>query len=71
MPGGASLNSLMQLHQEAVAELQQIILEEYGKNLTTEETKAVGGRLVNLYQTILIKNKNNKHEAKRLPPFPS
>jgi hypothetical protein len=61
----------MEVSQEAASELQQILLEEYGKNLSIEETGIIGSRLIKLYQTLLIKNKHNKHETKWLPTIPS
>lgn len=48
----------------AVTELQQILLQEHGQQLTFEETKLIGARLVHLYQNLLSKNEN---KYQRLP----
>lgn len=56
------------LENKAVTELQQILLEEYGQQLSLTETKLIGNRLVSLYQTILNKNEN---KYKRLQTEPS
>lgn len=41
------------LGDEAVKELQDILLEEYGQTLSSEETKTIGTKLISLYTLVL------------------
>ena len=41
------------LSVEAIEELQDILLEEYGQKLTSEETKNIGMKLISLYTMVL------------------
>jgi len=50
----------MLIDLESVKELQQILFEEYEKILSLEETKLIGEKLINLYQSLL--NKNNTYD---------
>lgn len=44
------------LDADAVKELQGILLEEYGQELTIEQTKNIGSKLLSFYALILPHN---------------
>ena len=41
----------------AVLELQEILAEEYSKQLDLKEVETIGNQLVNLYEAVLNNNK--------------
>ena len=47
------------LDQAAIIELQQILADEYDKQLEIDEVKIIGSRLVRLYKSILSQKINN------------
>ncbi len=56
------------INQEALVELKQILLEEYGQEIDLPEVEKVGNHLLEIFETLVVKTKNkNQYETQRLP----
>ena len=48
------------LDENAVKELQHILVEEHGQHLTLDDVRKLGTRLVHLYETVLTPDSTNQ-----------